>query len=142
MRWHPKFPIVVLRNVSALLKDFEHLYYVADWPYWSREFIFFEFRISERQKTFGKWHNVELFSWKSSDRVRYYSSFPCLWMPCEPTTLLFVSSPFAQLYCNGFAMWGSTADQTRIWTIALTDFVLMAGEMFNVGARDGTSSTY
>lgn len=39
-------------------------------------------------------------------------------------------------------MRGSAAYQTRIWTIALTVYVFMAGAMFIVNAKDGACLNY
>lgn len=58
-------------------------------------------------------------------------------MQYEPLTLFFVFSPFVLAYYSGVAMQGSGASQTRIWTIALTEFVFIARAMFIVNDKDG-----
>lgn len=57
--------------------------------------------------------------------------------PCYLPFLLFVLA-----YYSDVAMPGSATDQTRIWTIALTEYVFMAGAVFIVNAKDGVCSTY
>lgn len=47
-----------------------------------------------------------------------------------------------QPHYSGVAMWGSVAEDTRIWTIALTEYVFMVEVMFIVNARDGAYATY
>lgn len=59
----------------------------------------------------------------------------------SPTLLLVLVRLVLSLY-SGVALCGSAADQTRIWTTALMEFVFMAGEMFIVNANVGDCSTY
>lgn len=89
----PEILTVVPPNLMALPKGFVHLYYVFYRSYWAREF-FFRSRVRVRQKIFGGYHNIELFSVKSPDRVKHGSDFPSWWMKYEPPTLLFVPSLF------------------------------------------------
>lgn len=46
-------------------------------------------------------------------------------------------SLFVLAYYSGGAMRGSAMDQTRIWTIDMTEYVFMAGAMSIVGDKDG-----
>lgn len=94
--------------------------------YWTRGF-FFESRICERQKIFGAWHNVECFSVRSPDCVKYNCDFFSYWLAYELPTLLSVLSPVMLDSYGGVAMHGSAADQTRIWTSFLTGEAFMAG---------------
>lgn len=52
------------------------------------------------------------------------------------------SIPLVQIDCSGPAMRGSTGYQTRIWTIAPTEFVFSIGVMFIVIAKNIACSTY
>lgn len=91
---------------------------------------------------FGGWHNVERFGVKLLDLVKYYCSFPVWWMQYDPPTFSFVPSPFVTEYFSGVEMRGFAADQTRIWTMVLTEYIFMSEEMFIVNTRDGVCATY
>lgn len=63
-------------------------------------------------------------------------------MQCEPPTLLFISSPFVRLYYSGLSVRCSAADQTNVWTIALTELVFIFGATFSIKGKDVAWSTY
>lgn len=57
-------------------------------------------------------------------------------------SLWFVPTALALSYYSLLALRGSADDQTRIWTMALTEFVFMEGVMFIINARDGAYPSY
>lgn len=78
-------------------------------------------------RTFSVRHNGERFSVKSQDRVRYYRGIPSFPIHNKSQTLPFVASTFVPAYYSAVALCDSAADQARICTVALTEFVFMAG---------------
>lgn len=137
----PALPTFLSPDFLSLPKDFGNLYFVSNRSYWVLV-SFFESRVLNPQKIFWGWHNVECFSVRSLDRVKYYCSVPSWRIQYEPLTLLFVRSSFVLAYYSVVAMRGSAADQIRIWTIALSEYVFMARAMFIVNAKNGACSTY
>lgn len=45
-------------------------------------------------------------------------------------------------YYGGLALQGSADDKTRVWTISLTEYVIMAGVMFVINTRNGDCTAY
>lgn len=103
---------------------------MASYWHWSRELIF-KSRVRECQNIFGERNKVERFSVRLPDPVEYYCGFRSLWMQYKPPTLLFVSVPS---YAPTIVVLrrGSGADQARICTIVLTEYVIMMGSIFVV----------
>lgn len=134
-------PTVLATDLLCLAKDIGYLYFVANTFYWAKDFHF-ETRVSDRQGLFAGWQNVELFRMPISDRDKYSCQVLAPWLQQEASILLFVPMPLILAYYSGFAIRGSTDDQTRVWTIALTEYVFMAGYMFLINARDGAYLSY
>lgn len=112
-------------NLLTLPEDFGHFYYAANRSLWARK-VFVESRVRDGQKIFGGWHDVELFSKKAQDLVKYYCGFLSWWMQYKAPTFLLVPTPLVLAYYSGVAMRGLATDQTLVWIIARAEFVFMA----------------
>lgn len=120
---HPRaeLPTVCSSDLLALSEDFWCLKYIANRSYCAREF-YLKYRVRERQKPYGSWHNVELLSVRSLDRIKYYRLYPLWWTQFELPSLFFVSSSFLPAYDSDVTIQGLAADQTRIQTITVTQY--------------------
>lgn len=118
---------VVDVDILGLPKNLGRLYFISDWAYWSGEFHF-ETRVRECQTLFARWKNVELFRRDVSDKATCSCLFPDRWDQYEAPSLLFVPTPFVFYIIGSWRFWGPTDDQNRIWTRALPDYVVVAGQ--------------
>lgn len=84
---------------------------------------FFLWLIVHERNFFEGRHSVERFSMRSPDGVKYYCHKYFRWMQYEPLTLSLVPLPSKLPYYCKATRRGSATDQTRIWTIALTQCV-------------------
>lgn len=76
------------------------------------------------------------------NRKNYYCSFLAWLVHYEKPRLLFPFPPFASSYERGITMWSFVHHQTRIWTIAITEYVPMARGMFTMNAQNRSSGSY
>lgn len=86
-------PTVVSPDLLVLPEFIERLYYNGSRLYWVWE-IRLESRIHEWQRILRGLYEAELYSVRSSGRVKYYFDFPSCWMKNELPSLLFVSLLF------------------------------------------------
>lgn len=78
----------------------------------------------------------------ASDQAEYYRSSLAFWVQYDASSLLFEASPFLQAYYSGVALRGSGSDQTRIWAIAVVEYVGMAGAIFIRSSEKVTCTSY
>lgn len=56
--------------------------------------------------------------------------------------ILFVPTPLILAYYNGYAICGLADDQTRMWTVALIEYISMDNAMLVIHARNGARPSY
>lgn len=73
--------------------------------------------------------NAELLRMRVSVRAKCYCEVPLWWAQYEVYILLFVLPSLVPTYYNGLAQQDSADDQTHVWTITLTEYVSMTGDI-------------
>lgn len=104
--------------------------------------IYFEARVLNRQGLFAGLQNIELVSISRLDRAKNYCQMPSGWAQYKGLILVLMPTPFILTNYSGLLLLGSAEDQTRVWTISLSEYVFMSSAMFVIGARNGACTSY
>lgn len=86
--------------------------------------------------------NVELFSTRLLDRAKYYCQVLSWWARCELLSRLFVPTALILACCKWLVIWDSADDQTRVWTVTLSEYGFMSRTIFVINAWDEACSSY
>lgn len=74
------------------------------------------------------------------DHATYYCQVPSWWPQYDVPILLLVQTLLNLVFHRELMIRGSIDDQTRVWIIALTEYVFVYSAMFVINARDGVCS--
>lgn len=85
---------------------------------------------------------MELFSSRILDYAVCYCRVPiCLGQYAVPA-LLFFPTPLVPEYYTGLVLKRSADDRTRVWTIALTEYIFLTGTVLAISANDRVCAGY
>lgn len=96
----------------------------------------------ECQQLFAVLQNVEFFNLGISERSVCYCRVRTWFGQYDVPALLFVPTPLVLLYYTRLVLKGSADDKTRLWTVALTEYVFLGGVIFVINIRHRDYASY